>query len=235
MRLMKRKLKILSIGVGILLVCGYGVAVALDPNNHTQTPVAPVCQVDAGKLLEYVNAERSRLGAPQLQIDATLATAAKYKLDNMVAEKYFAHKMANGTDWFKYARDLGVHAAVSEDIGSNDNTPEQSWQEFKGSPAHYKSLTDPQYTRVGVSAQCTDFVREKAVEPGDEKYVGAKITDLTVVTLAGVEPQKPAPQPQVNVQQPTRSQHCSTTPIYSYGFDGYSPTKTLQRYSTTCY
>lgn len=190
-------------------VAAYSIGKAQAPSQVTAQD--QVCQVDAGKLLEYVNTERSRLGAPQLQVDSLLATAAKQRLDHMATEKYFSHKLPDGSEWAKFVRDQGVNATISENLGSNDNTPEQSWQEFKDSSNHYKSLTNPKYTRIGIAAQCTDFVLEKAVDPSDDQYVGNRVTDLTVAILADDEPPKQQEQP----QQSTRLKaSCFSFPSY---------------------
>lgn len=194
-------------------------------------PQAAVCSVDAGKLLGYINAERSKLGAPELVVDATIATAAKYKLDDMAAKKYFAHKMPDNTEWHAKLRSLGVNATTAENIGSNDSTPEQSWEEFKSSPSHYSSMTDPQYTRIGIATQCTDYTLELALEAGDEQYVGTKVTDLTVVTLAGVEPKAQQYQPQAPVTNyVTPSYRPSTTYCTHNEYTYFNDTTTCRTY-----
>jgi len=221
------------IGVAFIAVVGIPALVnaSLDTKAKREAAVqeaaqeTPVCQVDAGKLLEYINTERTKLGAPALQIDSTLATASKYKLDNLIAEKYYSHAMANGDAWHKYVRSLGVNAAISEDLNYNDATPEQSWEEFKASPDHYASLTNAQFTRIGIAAQCTDYVIEKSIEAGDEKIVGQRVMNLTSITLAAPEP---AVQPVASPTAPDYSNFgtttCNTTPNYS----GYGTT-------TRCY
>lgn len=209
---MRKALKIAGIGFlsifVLLTIAGTITVIIQNQKPAVKASVQPVCIVDAGKLLGYINGERSRLGAPQLIVDTTLAQASKMRSDDMVAAGYFAHVAPSGKQWYETARSLGVKATIDEDIGSNDNTPEQSWQEFKDSKEHYASLINPKYIRVGISTLCTNYTLTKAVDSSDQQYLGTKITDLTVITLATEEPQS-APKPV----------SCNTT---NYGYYGSS-------------
>jgi len=177
----------------------------------TATAQSPKCSIHAGKLLGYINKERESLGAPKLRIDSVLASGARYKFDHMVKYKYFSHEMVRGEDWTKAIRDKGVHASLVENLGSNDLTPELSWKEFKNSPSHYGSLIDPQYERVGISAKCISYTIKHAATKGDKQYIGDKVSDVTVIMLAGKEPQQPR---QVQSQQGAQPRYDYTRDLY---------------------
>lgn len=181
-----------------------------------KTPVAvtqPACNVDAGILLTEINAERSKLGVPQLSIDSTLATTSKQKLDDMVGKKYFGHDLPDGSNFSVFIRNAGIHAAASEDVAENTFNPENTWESYKASPSHYKSLTDPQFTRVGISTQCVTYVVQTSTGPDDNSsLVGKTVTDLTVVQLASPEP---APQPQVQTKYVPAPNSSHIGPSYS--------------------
>lgn len=178
--------------IGVVLTVGILTGVAMERGRHSsQAADAPICAVDAGKLLGYINTERLRLGAPELRTEAILAVTAKGRLDDMVQRKYFSHVVPDNQDWAAPIRQQGVNALLAEDLGSNDLTPEQSWQEFKDSADHYKSLVDPRYTRVGIATECTDYMLAMALTPEDQQYIGSKVTDLTVIHLAAEEPAAP--------------------------------------------
>lgn len=156
--------------------------------TNSKVDGSQACLLSASKLLEYINTERAKLGVTTLTTDSVLVSASKLKADDMESKKYFSHKFPDGNKWDKHVRELGVKASIAENIGSNDHTPENSWEEFKESDEHYKSIIDPQYTRIGIATKCTDYTQEIAIEPGDQQYTGEKITDLTVITLAAPEP-----------------------------------------------
>jgi uncharacterized protein YkwD len=182
-----------TITLSLLLLAILGTVIFLHTYDSKNTPptseAAVSCNMDADKLLGYINAERAKLGAPELHTDTTLAQASTLRSDDMISQGYFSHQTPNG-QWYDVVRSLGVKAKVSEDLGSNDDTPEEAWAEFKSSAAHYESLTNPQYTRVGISTKCTTYKLTKSIEPGDDQYLGTTTTDLTVVTLAANEPQR---------------------------------------------
>jgi hypothetical protein len=152
--------------------------------------VEPVCSVDPSELLGYINTERASLNAPVLIVDGQLTETANHKLNDMVAGKYYGHKYLDGSDSWPYIRAMGIHAALAEDLDTNAVSSKDDWEGLKNSPEHYKSLIDPQYTRVGIDEQCTDFVAEHSTGPDDNtNLIGTKLTELTVIHLAGVEPE----------------------------------------------
>lgn len=152
------------------------------------------CQPDASQLLTLVNQERSKLGAPMLTTDIALATSARNKLDGEISGQYYGHNLADGTNDVSILRAQGVNAASSEDLDSNAINPDSDWNSFKNSPAHYASLTNPQYVRVGIASQCTDFTLQKETDTTGNLPIGTQIKELTVVYLAAPEPPKAAPQ-----------------------------------------
>ena len=195
-----------------------------------QIAVTPPCTVNAAALLTHIQDERAKLGAPILTSDNLLAQSSREKLDDMIANKYYGHDLTDGSAFSTLIRDKGIKASISEDLGSSDNNADQSWDEFKNSPEHYKSLTDPTYTRIGISTQCTDYMMEKSTGPTDNSsMVGQKITDLTVIHLAGPEPV--APVPTSDTQQTRSRTSCVSTPTYSYA-DVMNPR--ITGYITSC-
>jgi uncharacterized protein YkwD len=174
--------------VGIPMVIGF--VSALNEKEPAPAQAATqVCAVNASALLDLMNQERSKLGAPVLTVDPALSVSAKNKLDDMEKNRYYGHQLLDGSEYYSTIREQGINAAVSEDLDVNSNTADDDWASLKGSPAHYKSLTNPAYTRVGASTRCTDYVLEKSTGPADNsQLIGRKIKSLTVVHLAGPEP-----------------------------------------------
>ena len=155
-----------------------------EPKLSSVSQTSNVCSLNANKLLGYINEERSLKGATELVVDSKLAVASKQKLDLMVGNHYFGHDLIGGGKWSELIRAQGFTGNISEDIGSSDKTPTLSWNEFKNSPNHYESLTNPVYTRIGIAVECTDYFVENTVDIGDENIIGDHITDLTVISLS---------------------------------------------------
>lgn len=188
------KTDIAVITLSVIVVAGFGFGYARNKQPVMQ-PVAnavstdQVCSSHADGLLALVNSERQALGSPVVTIDPTLATAASQKLDDMVANEYYGHNLPDGSSTFVFERNLGIHAALSEDLDVNAPTAEADWTTFKNSPVHYKSLTNPAYTRIGIATQCGLFAVRQGTGPDDNSRLNGKIvTEYTVVELAAPEP-----------------------------------------------
>lgn len=192
---MKKAIKIAGLSLLALIVLMVDLAVFANSRPHTPVPMAPVaaaapvCSPDATKLTDLINQERIRIGSPVLITEHSLVSSATNKLNDEVSNKYYGHNLLDGSSWSTFARTQGVKAVASEDLDENALNPTDDWSAFKNSPAHYASLTDPQYSRIGVAEQCTDFTLQTGTGPGDNSsLVGTSIKELTVIHLAGPEP-----------------------------------------------
>jgi len=147
-----------------------------------------VCQTDVASLLALIINERARVGSPALTIDPALAASAHNKLADEVAGQYYGHNLLDGSSTGAFIRSQGVNAAWGEDLDVNALTPTIDWSSFKASAAHYASLTDPQYTRVGIAEQCVDLTIKASTGPDDNSnLIGVPVKELTVVHLAAPE------------------------------------------------
>jgi len=195
---MKKLLIAIVIVVALIASAAVGSALFIkSKGGYYKAPVIPVCTPNASELLGYINQERAKLGAPQLTIDTALAVSSQNKLQDMVNGHYYGHLLLDGSEPWVFIRNQGVKALVGEDIDINALSPALDWQAFKNSPAHYKSLTNARFTRVGISTECIAYPIEHSTGPDDNsKLVGTTSKELTVVHLAAPEPvvQTPAPQ-----------------------------------------
>lgn len=189
-------------------------------------PVPVTCSVDAAQFLGYINAERAKLGAPQLVTDSKLAVSSHNKLQDMVSGHYYGHNLLDGSSTFAFLSQQGVHESWSEDLDLNGMTPLSDWTTLKNSPPHYASLTNPLYTRVGIDTQCVAFTIEHGTGPDDNsKLVGSSAKELTVIHLAAPEPVQ---APQVTAKPQASSCYTTSTPAEYVGgvfIPGYATTK----------
>lgn len=193
--------KYLFIGALVTLVGLYGLAVAYSAmyptpaaTTHASASVPVTCSPNANTLVSEINTERTKLGENTLVQDETLVTAANMKVADMVNGQYYGHNFPDGdTDSFKFVSQAGVGGgvAVSEDLDFNALSPTIDWNSFKNSPAHYKSLTDAQYTRIGAVEKCVNYTVKHATGPDDNtNLLGTQAKELTVVYVADNEPPK---------------------------------------------
>lgn len=169
--------------------CAWYYATGRNEQSVNAQPVSQTCNVDANILLGHINTERKLLGVPALSVDASLNASAHNKLEDEKTNSYFGHNRLDGTPWYSAFLDKSkVSAPASEDIDVNDVSSDQTWGTFKHSPSHYKSLTDPRFTRVGLSTQCVDMTLTHVTGPADNSaYLNQHIVSLTVVHLAQTE------------------------------------------------
>lgn len=188
---MKHKL-LLSVA-SLLALVGFGVATrpspALPVQVHSTASAAKLtCQPDTVALLSSINGERESLGVKPLVVDSSLVSSSQNKLNDEIAQKYYGHDSPNGDSWARFVRAQAVTSAASEDLNENALSASSDWISLKNSPAHYASLTDAQYTRVGLTSQCTNFFLVTGTGPDDNSnLVGRYIGELTVIHLAAPE------------------------------------------------
>lgn len=192
MGIMKRLFKLLIKGavitVGLWILLSFTVFLILlingNKNQSTVAQTVPACQPNASQLLSFINQERAKVGSPALSIDNSLVISAHNKLNDEVTRQYYGHNLIDGSNDVSFMREQGINAASSEDLNANDLNPTIDWNTFKHSPAHYASLTNPQYTRVGIAEQCVNYVIARETDTSDNAPVGTHISELTVVHLA---------------------------------------------------
>lgn len=160
---------------------------ALD-RQKVQSIQQSVCAPDTTGLLTLINNERVALGIAPLTTDSTLTSTSGIKLQSMVSGAYYGHNTPEGAKYSVLLSQNGVNAASAEDLLDNANTANENWTRFKASSSHYKTLTDPQYTRIGIAESCVDYVLNTSTPPDDNSsLIGKRITELTVIQLAAPE------------------------------------------------
>lgn len=156
--------------------------------QSAQLSNASVCAPDTVGLLTLINNERVALGIAPLATDSTLTSTSGMKLESMVSGTYYGHDTPDGAKYNLLLSQNGVNAASAEDLLDNANTANENWIRFKASSSHYKTFTDPQYTRIGIAESCVDYVLKTPTPPDDNtSLVGKRITELTVIHLAAPE------------------------------------------------
>jgi len=126
------------------------------------------------QLLHYTNIERARAGVPPLQLCPTLSMAARFKAEEMVQFRYFAHESPVYGCPFNISSQLfGIDDMRSENLTRRITRPNTAYdlvQSWLGSPGHRANMLDPDHRYLGVG------IVENVMGMG-VNYDGTPITD----------------------------------------------------------
>ena len=103
-------------------------------------------QIDINEVVKLTNEKRAQQGLSPLEINQSLASAAKSKGDDMLAKDYWAHIAPDGTEPWKFFRDVGyTYRYAGENLArdfSNANSAVDAWM---ASPTHRENMLSPRY------------------------------------------------------------------------------------------
>ncbi len=114
--------------------------------------LARFSSITQGRITELVNQARAENGLAPLRINPTLQQVAQLKLDDMIANGYFAHSSPSGIDpwyWFKKAGYLYTYAG--ENLAMNFIEAEEVSQAWLASPTHRANIMNPNYQEIGIA------------------------------------------------------------------------------------
>ncbi|HEX8591632.1 MAG TPA: CvpA family protein [Candidatus Paceibacterota bacterium] len=122
--------------------------------EYRELPFRPSsASVDEGAehiMLDLVNEERARVGAPPLTIDPALTRSARLHSEDMWARKYFAHVNPDGEDPFDRMQNAGaVFLLAGENLALAPST-RLAHVGLMNSPGHRRNILDPSFRRVGI-------------------------------------------------------------------------------------
>lgn len=120
------------------------VSIPYKPSNLTIDQAAEI------KMLDLVNEERAKVGAPALVMDQTLVQIARDHSMDMWQRGYFSHVNPDGEDPFARMREGGAKfLRAGENIALAPNV-EVAHRGLMNSPGHKRNILDPNFRRVGI-------------------------------------------------------------------------------------
>ena len=130
------------------------------PTKYSINVQAPAEQ----KILELMNAQRTKAGLKPLTIDNTLVQVARYKSNDMIQYNFFSHTNPDGTKWTNWLQTLGYkYTTTGENIAYNTSDPVELFNQWWNSPGHRANMMNPSYNKVGIG-----------VIYGNGKYMGTQ-------------------------------------------------------------
>jgi|GEM_PF-6717878 len=116
--------------------------------------VAPALasEITSENVIKYVNEARAKEGLAELQISEKLTAVATAKVNDMVAEHYFAHTSPKGlTPWHWFELKGYDYKYAGENLAINFTTAEAEQLAWMKSPTHRKNILHENYREIGVA------------------------------------------------------------------------------------
>jgi uncharacterized protein YkwD len=102
------------------------------------------------KMLEMVNAERAKVGAPALVMDESLRQVARAHSTDMWDRGYFAHVDPDGKDPFDRMKAVDIRFSTAGENLALAHTLERAHDGLMNSPGHKRNILDPNFRKVGM-------------------------------------------------------------------------------------
>ena len=116
--------------------------------NATSTEI-PDYQAMTDRIVYLVNEARAEAGLDPIYAVPYLSDLAEERAEECVGT--FSHTRANGDDFSEIIDlDKAPWIGVGENIASGMSTPEATFEQWRNSPSHWKSIMNPDYTHMGV-------------------------------------------------------------------------------------
>ena len=103
------------------------------------------------EVIRLVNAERAKQGLKALTANWELSRVARYKSQDMVDNKYFAHNSPTYGTPFQMIRNFGISfRTAGENIAYGQRTPRAVVNAWMNSSGHRANILNASYTQIGV-------------------------------------------------------------------------------------
>lgn len=123
----------------------------------TNAPVAAV-SVPSGNMTAMLNTARAQQGRGPLREDARLSRAARAHAQDMVANGYFSHTGANGSDLSDRARAAGYGCVAAENIAWGQKSEADVMTAWMNSPGHRRNILLGDVVDFGIGSADTHWV-----------------------------------------------------------------------------
>ena len=123
------------------------------PGDKINIPEASSLKSLEDEVARLVNVERANRGLPALTINWQLSRVARYKSQDMIDKKYFAHNSPTYGSPFNMIENFGIKfSSASENIAYGQKTPAEVMRTWMNSPGHRSNILAANVTQIGVGA-----------------------------------------------------------------------------------
>lgn len=129
----------------------------LTPRPAPPRPAAPIRPAGASpsleqqRVLQLVNAARTRRGLAPLRFTAGLNQVARQRSQDMVRRNYFSHTDPSGRNPYWHMRRAGIsYRTAGENIAWGQRSPEEVVRAWMNSPGHRANILNPHFSQMGL-------------------------------------------------------------------------------------
>lgn len=134
------------------------------PRNPAQQPQNQEPQASTGfeqKVLQLVNAQRSKAGLSALTMDDNLSKMALVKAQDMINNNYFDHNSPTYGSPFDMMKKFQItYNSAGENIAKGQTSPDQVMNDWMNSEGHKANILGSSYTKIGVGYYNNAWVQE---------------------------------------------------------------------------
>lgn len=121
-------------------------------------------EINADNVIKYVNAAREKEGLDDLKVSEKLTEVATAKVNDMVAQHYFAHTSPAGLNpWHWYELKGYDYKYAGENLAINFTTAEAEQAAWMNSPTHKKNILNINYSEIGVAVAAGEVNGEMGI------------------------------------------------------------------------
>lgn len=103
------------------------------------------------KVIDLVNQQRAYNGLPALKANWEVSRVARYKSQDMIDKRYFAHQSPTYGSPFNMMENFGIRfSAAGENIAYGQRTPQEVMNSWMNSPGHRSNILNRTYNQIGV-------------------------------------------------------------------------------------
>lgn len=121
------------------------------PGQKVYIPNIDDIKAIENEVIRLVNLERSKRGLPALKANWELSRCARYKSQDMLKKRYFAHNSPTYGSPFTMMRNFGIRfTAAGENIAMGQRTPQEVMNGWMNSAGHRANILSTKYDQIGV-------------------------------------------------------------------------------------
>lgn len=108
--------------------------------------------ITVNRIIELTNKERESYNLSILKHNSTLDLAAQKKVNDMLADNYFAHTSPTGVKPWQWFKEAGYnYTFAGENLAMNFVEAEDALKAWMDSPSHRDNIISPNYEDIGVA------------------------------------------------------------------------------------